>query len=101
MRLKRRFTVQVIFLAEESGTDIEMPEECAKKIASGCVEEQRKTYDQYILGLLADYDAKNNPKPETGEVEEKGILWKTFWKIKYYNILNFNKSTFFKMLLFF
>ena len=23
------------FLAEESGTDIEMPEECAKKIASG------------------------------------------------------------------
>ena len=30
------------FLAEESGTDIEMPEECAKKIASGCGGDVRK-----------------------------------------------------------
>ena len=42
------------------------------------MEEQRKTYDQYILGLLTDYDAKNNPQPKTEKVEEKGFFGKLF-----------------------
>ena len=47
--------------------------EGCEKYLTGFLEEQRKTYDQYILGLLAEKKKKNNPKPETGEVEEKGF----------------------------
>ena len=52
--------------------------EGCEKYLTGFLEEQRKTYDQYILGLLADYDAKNNPKSETVVVEEKGFFGRLF-----------------------
>lgn len=41
------------FLAEESGTDIEMPEECAKKIASGCGGDVRKAMNAVELSVIA------------------------------------------------
>ena len=63
---------KLIQIEETSGV------EGCEKYLTGFLEEERKTYDQYILGLLTDYEAKNNPQPKTEEVEEKGFFRKFF-----------------------
>ena len=57
------------FLAEESGTDIEMPEECAKKIASGCGGDVRKAMNAVELSVIAtdEIDGKKVVRLETVE----------------------------------
>ena len=61
---------KLIQIEETSGV------EGCEKYLTGFLEEERKTYDQYILGLLTDYEAKNNPQPKTEE--EKGFFGKLF-----------------------
>lgn len=63
---------KLIQIEEASGV------EGCEKYLTGFLEEQRKTYDQYVLGLLADYEKKNNPQPEVEVVEEKGFFSKLF-----------------------
>ena len=51
------------FLAEESGIDIEMSEECAKKIATGCGGDVRKAMNAVELSVIA-----------TDEIEGKKVV---------------------------
>ena len=63
---------KLIQIEETSGV------EGCEKYLTGFLEERGKVYDQYILGLLTDYEAKNDPQPKTEKVEEKGFFRKLF-----------------------
>ncbi|AWM14334.1 PAS domain-containing protein [Flavobacterium sp. NRK F10] len=52
--------------------------ESCEKYLTGFLEEEGKSYDEYVLKLLADYEKTNNPQPIVEEKEEKGFFGKLF-----------------------